>query len=66
MPLLICKKVAYDFSPIAVVYFEKAVGVWNVTVRMKDKLPGKFFFDTASTPNEDDAKKFIEDFSKMK
>jgi hypothetical protein len=66
MSLLIAKKVAYDFSPIAVVYFEKAVGVWAVTVRMSGKLPGKFFFKTESTPTVDDAKKFIEDFSKMK
>jgi hypothetical protein len=66
MSLLICKKVAYDFSPIAVVYFDKAVSVWKVTVRMPGKLPGIFFFNQEATPTEDDAKKLIEDFSKMK
>lgn len=63
---LLLKKIAFNFEPVAVIYYERFLESWNGQLRMKDMLPVKFIHPSRDTPTEADAKAVIEKYSRMK
>lgn len=63
---LILKKCAFDYSPVAVVFFEKLkLAGWTVKVQMAARTY-EFFYNSEQAPLIEDVKYFIETSSKLK